>query len=67
MQHRYRWVWLLVPAAMLVACGQKGPLYMEGHEPPAERRAKAYQKNDQDHPQDVPNQRDTQITGESAD
>jgi predicted small lipoprotein YifL len=32
-------VWLIVPATLLAACGQKGPLYLEGHEPPAERRA----------------------------
>ena len=25
---------------LLAGCGQKGPLYLEGHEPPAERRAK---------------------------
>jgi|GEM_PF-1091564 len=31
---------LLLQALFLSACGQKGPLYMEGHEPPGQKVAK---------------------------
>ena len=33
--------YVFIPLAVLFcACGQKGPLYMEGHEPPGQKVAK---------------------------
>jgi predicted small lipoprotein YifL len=32
-----RFVFLLLPALLSVGCGQKGPLYLEGREPPSQR------------------------------
>ena len=40
MMHRTTAALLLLTLLLLSACGQKGPLYMEGHEPPGMKTAK---------------------------
>jgi predicted small lipoprotein YifL len=32
-----RFVFLCLSAFLTTGCGQKGPLYLEGHEPPSQR------------------------------
>ena len=40
--------WLtLLSLGLLAGCGQKGPLYLEGHEPPSEKKAMAARQDAQ--------------------